>query len=58
MRKYFERLIRDEGAATAVEYAVISALIGVALIGTLTAFSDEIKQMLESAGDAISEASG
>ena len=53
MRTLIHRFIHEEEAATAVEYAVISALVGVALIGALTAFSGSIRQMLTDAANAI-----
>ncbi len=40
MLNHLLRLYRDEQAATAVEYAVLLALILVALISTITALGD------------------
>jgi pilus assembly protein Flp/PilA len=36
------RLFRDSRGATAIEYAVIAALIGVGLVGALGVLHDEI----------------
>ncbi|MFB2551453.1 Flp family type IVb pilin [Ensifer soli] len=46
------RLIRDRSAATAVEYGLLTALISIAMISGMTAFSTEI----QAAFDAIREA--
>lgn len=54
MRELLNRLRKEEDAATAVEYAIIAAIIGVALIGTLVAFRDDISQMFNRAGSVIS----
>ena len=49
MRNLLKRLHNEEEAATAVEYAIIAAIVGVALIGTLIAFRDSISAMLNRA---------
>ena len=33
MKNLFQRLVKNESGATAVEYALIAALIGIAIIG-------------------------
>ncbi|MBU1432438.1 Flp family type IVb pilin, partial [Myxococcota bacterium] len=43
----------EDDAATAVEYALIAAIVGVALIGTLVAFRQSISSMLSRASDVI-----
>lgn len=48
-----KRLYREEEAATAVEYAIIAALVGVALIGALSNFRESIQEMLQDAADSI-----
>lgn len=53
MRDLLKRLRHEEDAATAVEYAIIAAIVGVALIGTLIAFRDSISQMLRRAAAVI-----
>ena len=53
MRNLINRLRHEEDAATAVEYAIISAIVGVALIGTLIAFRGSIQQMLNRAANVI-----
>ncbi len=49
-----KRLWQDEEAATAVEYAIIAAVVGVALIGTLVLIRESIKGMLTKAAQTIS----
>jgi Flp pilus assembly pilin Flp len=53
MSNLLKRLRHEEDAATAVEYAIIAAIVGVALIGTLIAFRDSISQMLRRAAGVI-----
>ena len=53
MRNLIKRLRHEEDAATAVEYAIISAVVGVALIGTLIAFRSSISDMLTRAAQII-----
>ena len=53
MRSLMNRLRTEEEAATAVEYAIIAAIVGVALIGTLIAFRDSISEMLNRAANVI-----
>jgi pilus assembly protein Flp/PilA len=37
------RFVKDESGATAIEYGLIAALIGVVIIGTVTLVGDELK---------------
>lgn len=53
MRNLLKRLRHEEDAATAVEYAIISAIVGVALIGTLIIFRESISNMLSRAAAII-----
>ncbi len=48
-----KRLWHDDQAATVVEYAIIAAVIGVALIGTLVIFRNSIRDMLTRAARTI-----
>jgi len=48
-----KRLWQEDDAATAVEYAIIAAVVGVALIGTLVVFRNSIKNMLTKAAQTI-----
>ncbi len=47
------RLLRDEDGATMVEYALLVALIAVALIVTVTALKSGIDKKFTAASDAL-----
>ena len=47
---------RDDTAATAIEYSLIAALTTVVIIAALTLFGDEMGNMYNSIGDAVSGA--
>ena len=51
-------LIRDESGVSAIEYAVIAALIAVGLVGALTSLGTETSNSPSSAGDGMEAASG
>ncbi|MEE2644851.1 MAG: Flp family type IVb pilin [Myxococcota bacterium] len=53
LKRELTRLIREEDAATAVEYAVIAALVGVALIAVLGRFRGAIEGMFRRAIAAL-----
>lgn len=53
MKKLLTRLYREEDAATAVEYAIIAAIVGVALIASLDDFRGAIADMLDNAAARI-----
>jgi pilus assembly protein Flp/PilA len=53
LKALFTRLYHEDDAATAVEYAIIAALVGVALIGALSSFRESIQEMLQDAADSI-----
>ncbi|WP_024329505.1 Flp family type IVb pilin [Thioalkalivibrio sp. ALR17-21] len=55
--KYFIRnLWNDEEGASAIEYALIAALIAVVIAGAVTFAGEEIEEMFNTIGDAISGA--
>jgi pilus assembly protein Flp/PilA len=53
MKNIFIRLYNDESAATAVEYAIIAALVGVASIFAVSQFGDAIQALFTEATDAV-----
>lgn len=53
MKTLLKRLYKEEDAATAVEYAIIAAIVGVALIATLDDFREAISNMLQTAATKI-----
>lgn len=48
-----KRLIKEEEAANAVEYGLITAVIAVALIAALVTFKDQISGMFNRAGSDL-----
>ena len=53
MKKLLIRLYKDESAATAVEYAIIAALVGVASIFAVQQFGDAIQGLFQEAADQV-----
>jgi len=47
---------QDDSGATAIEYALIAALIGVGIIGGLRAFGDQTNGAWQSMSDAVANA--
>jgi pilus assembly protein Flp/PilA len=41
--KFFNKLLRDEQGATAIEYGLIAALIAVAAISAMSTLGDELE---------------
>ena len=52
----FKRFIIEEEGVTAIEYALIAALIAVVIIGTLTTLGSAISDKFQVIADAISNA--
>ena len=52
----FKRFILEEEGVTAIEYALIAALIAVVIIGTLTTLGTTISEKFQEIADAISGA--
>ena len=48
MRKMFNKLLRDEHGATAIEYGLIAALIAVAIIGGVAAVGTKLSDAFTS----------
>ena len=53
MIRKLKSFIRDEEAATAVEYSVLLALILMAIIGTVTIVGTETNEMLGGINDSL-----
>ena len=53
MRPFLSRLVRDETGATALEYAILVALIGVLIIGSLATFGVNLKGSYSQDSNAI-----
>jgi pilus assembly protein Flp/PilA len=42
MKNFFARFIKDESGATAIEYGLIAALVGVAIIGGVRSLGSKL----------------
>ena len=47
MSRYLTRLLRDEEAATSIEYGLLAAMIAIALIGGMNAWSAGLTNMFD-----------
>ena len=58
MARFVKRLLVEDEGATMVEYALMIALIGAALVGTVTALAGNITTKFTAVGSTISGTSG
>ena len=58
MTKLFERFLKDESGATAIEYGLIAALISVALIAGATALGNQIGATFNTLNTKLDAANG
>jgi pilus assembly protein Flp/PilA len=58
MRHLFKQFLKDESGATAIEYGLIAAGIGVAVITLVGQVGDEIKIMFERLRDTLQTFNG
>ena len=58
MRNFIQRFARDESGATAIEYALIAALIAVAIVGAATTLGEEIGILFGTVETELSGAGG
>jgi pilus assembly protein Flp/PilA len=56
MTKFFSRFVRNESGATAVEYGLIAALIGVVIIAGAGALGTALNQKFTDIGASVSAA--
>ncbi len=56
MLKKLIRFIRDKSGATAIEYGLIAALIGVAIIGGATLLGQSIDTLFDGVGTELTNA--
>lgn len=54
--KFFNKLLRDEAGATAIEYGLIAALIAVAAMAALNTIGDELETTFDSVGTELKAA--
>ena len=53
MKDQIVKFWRDEEGATAIEYGLIAGLIGVALVGALTALGSDLSALFKNIGNAL-----
>jgi pilus assembly protein Flp/PilA len=51
--KFFNKLLRDEQGATAIEYGLIAALIAVAAITAMQSLGNELNTTFTTVSDAL-----
>lgn len=56
MSKFFSRFARNESGATAVEYGLIAALIGVVIIGGATLLGQALNAKFTAIGTTVTNA--
>ncbi len=54
--KLIKKCVRNEDGATAIEYGLIAALIGVAIIGGATSLGTGLDTTLQSVADSLATA--
>ena len=53
MQNLMSRFIKDESGATAIEYGLIAALIGVGIVGGASFLGGELNNKFDSAGKIV-----
>ena len=56
MRSKFEKFLRDESGATAIEYAVIAAGISVAIISVVNTLGTQLKTTFSNVSKSLANA--
>lgn len=58
MKNITKRFIADESGATAIEYGLVAAMMGIAVVAIFTAFQGKLKTAFETMGDALGKKAG
>jgi pilus assembly protein Flp/PilA len=53
MSNLFNRFVKDESGATAIEYGLIAALISVVIIGVLTTLGENLNTKFTQVSDSL-----
>ncbi|MBI1366935.1 MAG: Flp family type IVb pilin [Alphaproteobacteria bacterium] len=53
MKTLFNRFVKDEDGATAIEYGLIAALIAVAIIGVVRGMGENLSTTFNTVNDAL-----
>ena len=56
MKKHLANFLSDESGATAIEYALIAAIIGIGIIGSLRTVTPELNAVFTDSADALADA--
>jgi len=56
MNKLFSRFGKDESGATAIEYALIAAIVGIGIIVALTSMKQELNATFQQVTTALTNA--
>jgi pilus assembly protein Flp/PilA len=54
----FNRCVKDESGATAIEYGLIAALVSVTIIAALGTIGDSLKSTFQTVSDQLSGTAG
>lgn len=58
MKYTFERFLRDESGVTAIEYGLIAALVGVAIIVGAGFLGTQLNTVFQKVGDTVAGSGG
>ncbi len=53
MKNVTKRFISDESGATAIEYGMVAAMMGIAVVAIFTAFKTKLTTAFENLGDKL-----
>lgn len=53
MKNITKRFIADESGATAIEYGLVAAMMGIAVVAIFTAFQGKLKTAFETLGTSL-----
>jgi pilus assembly protein Flp/PilA len=56
MKNLFARFAKDESGATAIEYGLIAAIVGVGIIAGLTTLKTALNGIFDTVGDKLDSA--
>jgi pilus assembly protein Flp/PilA len=56
MRTLFQRFVKDESGATAIEYGLIAAGISIAILTVVTTVGQSLEGMFQRIADALTQA--
>ena len=57
MSKFFSKFLKDESGASAAEYALILAIVGIGIVSAASALKDQIAGAMQRTATAINTAS-